>query len=306
MMNKKIQGGIFVFLGACCFGVLSTIVKTAYNEGYSVGQITGTQYLFGAIVLWTIYLIQKVFLDNTKSIDKGTCGSGQKNNKWWKVFIAGSFSGLCGVFYYQAVTILPASIAIILLMQYLWISTLIEAVFFRKKPHKMQLLSILIVLLGTVFAGGVFNESISLNIKGVLYGLLAATSYSIFLLASGRFGNEMPVFKKSALMITGSCLLIFLIYPPLFLFDGTLFSGLYKWGLMLAFFGTIITPLFFSKGMPHIGVSLGSILCAMELPVAVLCSRFILKEHVDALQWFGVVLILFAIVIINIRLKQRT
>ena len=39
-MNQKLRGGIFVFLGACSFGVLSTIVKTAYGEGFNVGQIT--------------------------------------------------------------------------------------------------------------------------------------------------------------------------------------------------------------------------------------------------------------------------
>lgn len=305
--DKRIQGGILVFLGACSFGILSTIVKTAYNDGYLVGQITGSQYMFGALVLWMIYFIQKFFRTTSNSHEGiGTQALyNKKNNKWWKILIAGSFSGLCGVFYYNAVTILPASIAIILLMQYLWISILIEALIFKKKPSSLQLIAVVIVLGGTILAGGIFSESVHLNIKGVVYGLLAATSYSIFLMASGRLGNDLPIFKKSALMITGSCLLIFLIYPPLFIIDGTLVSGLYKWGLMLAFFGTIITPLLFSKGIPLVGVSLGAILCAAELPVAVISSRFILKENVSFVQWVGVALILLAIVVTNLKVKKN-
>lgn len=305
-MNQKLKGGIFVFLGACSFGVLSTIVKTAYAEGYQVGQITGVQTLFGVLLLWSIYLIQKHFF-NTPSFYKENIS--QETNKItpkWKVAAAGSFTGLVGIFYYQAVSLLLASIAIILLMQYLWISILIEWIFFKKRPHKMQILAACIVFIGTLFAGGLFNESLHLNPKGLIFGMLAAISYSMFLLTSGRVGNEFPVFKKSALMITGSMIITWIVFPPLFLIDGTLFAGLYKWGAALAILGTVAPPLFFSIGVPKVGVSLGAILSAAELPVAVLSSRFILREDVQALQWIGVFLILGAIALTNMRIKKSS
>ncbi|MEA4904267.1 MAG: EamA family transporter, partial [Petrimonas sp.] len=70
---------------------------------------------------------------------------------------------------------------------------------------------------------------------------------------------------------------------------------------MLALLGTVIPPLFFSFGMPRTGVSLGAILSAAELPVAVVSSSLILREDVQALQWIGVFLILSAIVLTNIK-----
>ena len=106
-------------------------------------------------------------------------------------------------------------------------------------------------------------------------------------------------------MITGAMTITWLIYPPTFLFDGLLLEGLYKWGLLLALLGTVIPPLFFSIGVPKVGVSVGAILSAAELPVAVVASRFILKESVDGLQWFGVALILAAIILSNLRVKTR-
>lgn len=303
-MNQKLKGGVFVFLGACSFGVLSTIVKTAYGEGYSVGQITGTQSMFGMLLLWTVYVVQKYFL-NVPPIKKDENGNVySKPTPKWKVAAAGSFTGLVGIFYYQSVTLIPASIGIILLMQYLWISILIEWVIFKKKPHRMQIIAAAIVFVGTIFAGGIFNESLHLDPKGVIFGFLASISYSMFLMTSGRVGNEYPVFKKSALMITGSMILTWIVFPPMFFFDGSLIEGLYKWGLILALLGTVVPPLFFSIGVPKVGVSLGAILSAAELPVAVLSSHFILKEDVQALQWLGVMLILGAIALTNLKVGK--
>ena len=57
MNRNKFTGGIFVFLGACSFGVLSTIVKNAYKEGYTLGQITGSQAFLGMVMLWILYFL---------------------------------------------------------------------------------------------------------------------------------------------------------------------------------------------------------------------------------------------------------
>lgn len=297
-MNEKIKGGLLVFLGAMSFGVLSTIVTFAYEKGYTLGEITGTQAFFGMAILWTLYFITSY---KRKKAPNSTPKPQQKPTQWWRVSIAGIFTGLVGIFYYQCVKLLPASVAIILLMQYLWISILIEAVVFKKKPSRKQLILMAVVLIGTLFAGGIFNEIVALNVQGVIYGMLAATCYAIFIMASGRIGNEMPVLKKSALMITGSCFITWLIFPPLFFFNGVLWAGLYAWGLSLALLGTVIPPLFFSAGIPKVGVSIGAILSAAELPVAVISSAFVLHESVNALQWVGVALILLSIVATNIR-----
>lgn len=305
MMNTKLKGGLFVFLGACSFGVLSTIVKLAYGEGFTVGEITGSQSMFGMLILWSIYIFQRRILGIPSVREEVQEEKPSKTTPPWKIMIAGSFTGLVGVFYYQSVSLIPASIAIILLMQYLWISILIEWIFFKKKPHRMQVLAAAIVGVGTLFAGGVFNESLHLNPKGILFGFLAAICYSIFLMTSGRVGNELPPFKKSALMITGSMLLTWTIFPPLFLVNGVFLAGLYKWGLLLALLGTVIPPLFFSIGIPKVGVSLGAILSAAELPVAVTSSHFILREDVQTLQWLGVILILGAIALTNLKVKSK-
>jgi drug/metabolite transporter (DMT)-like permease len=292
----KLQGILMVFAGACSYGILSTFVKLAYAEGYTLGDVTGSQAFLGMLILWMIYFFQKT------TSPKNAYTAPQKKSTYPKLFISGITMGLVSLLYYSCVKEIPASIAIILLMQFSWITILLEGIFFNKKPTLLEIISILIVLLGTAFASGIFSKELAtLNLKGFIYGILAAVSYSIFILVSGKIGKNINPIKKSALLVSGACTFIFIILPPTFLFSGLLFTGLLKWGIILALFGTVIPPLFYSKGVPIVGVGLSSILSAAELPVAVMMSYFILHEEVSLLQWMGVIVILFAITLPNLK-----
>ncbi|WAC40473.1 EamA family transporter [Pedobacter sp. SL55] len=288
------KGILLVLFGACSFGILSTFVKLAYSEGYSLGDVTGTQALFGASMLWIIYLVQR----KTQSKDKP---KPIIKTHWIKLVLAGTFTGLVSLTYYQCVKLVPASIAIILLMQFVWISVLLELVFFKKKPNMLQVFAIIMILLGTIAASGYFEQSAAnLSIAGIGYGLVAALCYAIFLMLNGNLGNEYPPLQKSALMITGACMLIFAVLPPTFLFNGALGGSLLKWGLILAVFGTVIPPLCFASGIPKIGLTLSSILSSAELPVAVSMSALVLHEEVSLLRWIGVAIILSSMILPNL------
>lgn len=297
-MNFK---GIFLVLfGACSFGILSTFVKLAYAEGYTLGDVTGTQALFGVIMLWSIYLIQR--RTQAKVKPKPVI-----KTHWIKLLLAGTFTGLVSLTYYQCVKLVPASVAIILLMQFVWITVILELIFFKKKPNRLQMLAILFILVGTVAASGYFEQSAeNLSIAGIGYGLISALCYAIFLMLNGNLGNEYPPIQKSALMITGACILIFIVLPPAFLFNGALNGSLLKWGLILAVFGTVIPPLCFAGGIPKIGLTMSSILSSAELPVAVSMSALVLHEEVSLIRWIGVAIILSSMILPNLENLKKT
>ncbi|KQN28590.1 multidrug transporter [Pedobacter sp. Leaf41] len=295
-----LKGILLVFFGACSFGILSTFVKLAYHDGYSLGDVTGAQAFFGAVILWVLFFFQsRTSKYKTQKVKLIT--------PKWKMILAGICTGLVSIFYYQSVKLVPNSVAIILLMQFIWMSILLEFIIYKKKPSGLQFLAILLVLGGTVLASGMLETTISsLSYKGIGFGLLAAICYAGFLMLSGRIGNEYPPLQKSALMITGACILIFILFPPAFLFNGALNGTLLKWGLIIAVFGTVIPPLFYAEGVPRIGTALSSILSAAELPVAVMMAGFVLQEQVSFLRWVGVCVILSAMVLPNLKyLKKR-
>lgn len=272
-----------VFLGGCSFGILSTFVKLAYAAGYSMSEVTGSQVLVGTIIIWIVALITKKKKLNLR----------QK----LKLVLAGIPMGLTGLLYYQSLQTLEASLAIICLFQFIWIGTLIEWIFYKKRPSSGKILSIVILLSGSVLAAGLYGESVeTISFQGVLWGILAAFTFSIFIFLSGIIGKEVNAIQKSALLSTGGLIVIFSLFPPLFLLDLPTVIGIAPYGFILGIFGVVLPPLLFSIGMPHVGPSLGTILTASELPVAVIMSAFVLSEQISIFQWAGVALILGGIV----------
>jgi drug/metabolite transporter (DMT)-like permease len=291
------KGIAFVLLGACSFGILSTFVKLAYSEGFTLGDVTGTQVFFGLIILWVIVLLRRLF---------NAGGNSASLKESLQLIAMGTSTGLVSIFYYKCVQTVPASIAILLLMQFTWMSLLLDAIIKRKLPTLLQVGTVAMILLGTCFAGNLFSGSFQdISLPGVGFGLLAALCYTFFLMVSGAAGNSLHPATKSALLLTGATVLVFTIFPPVFLVNGSLLNGLFKWGLVLSVFGTVIPPLFFSYGIPKIGLGLSAILSSAELPVAVMMSSIVLQEQVVTVQWFGVLLILSAIVLSNLNSLRK-
>lgn len=253
--------------------------------------------LFGILFLWFLYLLKSFSPQAQKQYAKQT--------PKWKILLAGFSTGVVSILYYKSVELVPASIAIILLMQFIWISPIIELLLFKQRPSKRQAIGILFILLATVLATGVIESTIQeIDLLGVLYGLLAATAYAVFIIVNGRVGNDYPPVHKSALMVSGAGLLIFTVLQPFHLLTFEVDVRIYQFGLLLSAFGTVLPPLLYAYGMPKVGTSLGSILSAVELPVAVAMSFFVLHESVTVLQWIGVGAILAVVAWINLKPKQ--
>lgn len=280
-----------VFLGGCCYGLLSTFVKLAYASGYSAADVAGGQYLFGTLLIWVLVLFtRKQKLTAIQTV---------------KLLLSGIPFGLTGVVYYQALQTLNASLAIVFLFQFVWIGTLFEWIFYKKKPTNGKLISIAILLTGSLLAAGVVSEAgTTFSWQGAAWGMLSAFTFTTFLFLSGSVGKDTPPVLKTALISTGGMVVVFLLLPPMFLFDLPVLMGVAPYGLFLGFFGVLLPPLMFAIGMPHIGPGLGTILTTSELPVAVSMSALVLGEYVNLSQWFGVILILGGIVVGNITRKK--
>lgn len=282
------QYGLIVFLGGCSYGVLSTFVKLAYSAGFSVTEVTNSQYLIGTILTWIVFLFTKKQKLNAKQTGK--------------LLLSGIPFGLTGVFYYQALQTLDASLAIIFLFQFVWIGMLLEWIVYKKKPTKKKALSVGMLILGSVLGAGlVANSEVIISFLGIVWGLLSALSFSAFIFLSGSVGRDTPPALKSALLSTGGLITVLVLFPPVFLFDLPVLLGIAPYGLFLGLFGVALPPLLFSIGMPRIGPGLGSILTASELPVAIIMSSLVLSELVSITQWLGVSIILSGIVVGNLQ-----
>ncbi|SDZ38513.1 DMT family transporter [Bacillus sp. 166amftsu] len=279
---EKFKFSLLVLFGACSYGVLSTIFKLGFMNGFSAHELLGGQYVFG----WIGLLLLVLFFSRHNISKKQT----------FSLLAVGTTMSMTGIFYAISVEELPASIAVVLLFQFTWIGVVIEAVANKTLPSREKVISILILFAGTLFAGGVF-EGLGQNFstKGIIFGLLAAVSFSFYIFASGRVATTVPPYTKSFLMTTSATLIVCLIFPPTFLTDGALQAGLWKYAFFLGFFGVIVPVICFSIGVPKVGTGLGTILGAAELPTAIIASITLVHEVVSPLQWLGIIFILIGI-----------
>ncbi|YCA44960.1 DMT family transporter [Bacillus sp. JZ8] len=287
---KSWSYALLVFLGGCSYGVVSTFVKIGYSQGFKLSEITGSQYLLGSIMLWIISIfVPKVRL---------------KGKQWLTLILSGIPMGLTGIFYNQTLNYVNASFAIILLLQFTWISIILQYLFDKKVPTRTNLIATGIILFGSLLASGFLKSEIAFSLTGISFGLLAALSFALFIFLSGRTSIPIHPIYKSAIMTTGAALTIFILLPPVFLVNDSLTNGLWIYGLLTGLFGSVIPPILFNIGMPKVGGSLGTILSASELPTAVTMSTIVLHETVTLFQWIGVVIILAGIAYPNIKIRQ--
>jgi drug/metabolite transporter (DMT)-like permease len=218
--------------------------------------------------------------------------------------LAGTSLGMTSVFYYLAVKYIPVSIGIVLLMQTVWMGVLLEMILEKKIPSTQKIISVVIVLIGTVLATNLIKNKIPLDWHGIMWGVLAAASFTTTMFTANRVATDISSAQRSLYMLLGGAVIVFSfsIATQTAPYNFAIFL---KWGIVLALFGTIIPPMLMNAGFPLTGIGLGSIVSALELPVSVTMAYFLLKEEVNMTQWLGIILIILAIVIMNVNFKKR-
>ena len=295
--NNVLKGVFLVGLGATSYGMLATFVKIAYGEGFTTPEVTIAQFVYGILGMLLINMFQKA--------KKGNDVIKASRKNIFQLMLAGTSLGMTSIFYYLAVKYIPVSIAIVLLMQTVWMGVLFEMILEKKRPSNQKIISVIIILFGTALATNLIQSKVELDWRGIVLGLMAATSFTTTMFTANRLATHVSSAQRSLYMLLGGAVIVtgFAIATQTTPFNFEIFM---KWGIILALFGTIIPPLLFNAGFPLTGIGLGSIVSALELPVSVLMAYFLLSENVSLIQWIGIILIILAIVIMNVNFKKTT
>ena len=298
--NSVLKGVFLVGLGATSYGMLATFVKLAYADKGTSGlpftpaEVISAQFVIGIIAILLINAFQKS--------KKGVAVVKASTTNIKQLMLAGTSTGLTSIFYYLAVKFIPVSIGIVLLMQTVWMGVLLEMILEKKRPSITKIIAVIVVLMGTILATNLLQNNINIDWRGIVLGLLAAASFTTTMFTANRVAIEISSAQRSLYMLLGGAIivLIFALVTQKTPFNYDIF---YKWGIILALFGTVIPPMLMNAGFPLTGIGLGSIVSALELPVSVLMAFFILNEKVIITQWLGILLIILAIIMMNANIK---
>lgn len=122
---------------------------------------------------------------------------------------------------------------------------------------------------------------------------MSAFSYALYVVANGHTNTSRSLLLKSALIMTGSSIAIFVVGGGQIVGGFNFNVAFLYWVIGFTVFGTAIPTALFSMGIPKVGACLSSILMTVELLVAVLCASVILGERICVLQAVGIALVFF-------------
>jgi len=303
LLSSVLFCSILVLLASCSYAVLSTIVSLAVSAGYGIDVVLVGKFFYGWVILLIISAIvfavrkrQKISWDRKRVM----CLAG-----------TGIVMALVTVCYFHSLSYLPISLAVVLLFQYSWMGVVIESAANKRLPSKSKTVSCLVILAGTILAGGIIGSTISLsemNPIGILLGLSAAFCYALFVFLSGRVSTDMPPLSKSFSISTFGMLFVLLfvgtVYGGTAVLEGITNIGSLVYSIPLGIFGIAVPILFLAVGAPKISTGMATILNSAELPLEVLLAALIILEPVGPLRWIGVVIILLGIALPYIMEKR--
>ncbi len=285
---------VLVLIGASSYGVSSSIFKLANEDGWSSSHLTFAQILAGTAILWLVMGIR--FLRVRRGKPAASAANARVRRPWLKMVAIGIVGlAMTTMFYNESLARIDASLAIVLLFQFTWITILLESIRKRAWPKKPEWVAMLCIAAGTVLAVGLLEQDLSqLDRTGVAFGLLSAVTYSLFFFLTDFLPPEVDSISKSTVMSTASLAFVTLLhFPTAFAWgDGGSIIG---WGLLLGLLNTAVPFICFNAGIPKLGGGLAALLGSMELPAAVMTAFLLLGEPLTWWQAAGVALILVGI-----------
>lgn len=287
-MNNKLKGVVLTLLAASSFGAAAPVAKFIYQYQITPSFMLALRFLIASLFLWG-YIFA-----NRKRIN-------YKLNKQQLVImmiIGAVFYFFTTIFYYNAIRFIPVSIHVMIFYSYPFMVNIFAFFVLKEKTTKVQFISMSIAFLGLILTAFVSLYQVSL--LGIILSLVAALFNGGYILLLGM--------KK----INGIDSVVTAAYTNLFSsISFFIYCGITRetyvdiplkgwFGIVfIAIVSTAIAVIGLSKGIRLIGASKASIISTFEPLEGVILSFIFLGESMNIKQIIGIVLILYAIIMIN-------
>lgn len=280
-ISTTFTNSVLIFIAGSSYGFIVPVIKTANENGIFPSTVLPLQYLIALVASLIFVLVRRIEWSSPK--------------KLCEMAILGIFTGGTSICYYTAVTLLPSSAALTLLFQYVWISVLIECIHKRKLPTLSSVVSIAVILIGTVFATGLLDDSaISLDPIGVAFGAASAVFYALFLYFSGIIGVGQPTALRAVMLAAGGVIATSIVSPGAYI-AAVQTPQVWPYSFALSILGIIFPTTVINYASPKLSAGMVSIMASSELPVGILAAWVLVADVPSPLVIFGSILVLLGI-----------
>lgn len=282
-------GYIYVLLSAFFYATMGIIVKRAYALGMTPLMILTLISIAGAGVLWiVVFTLYRSELAHAKGCMK-------------RIIIQSIFgNAVTSLGYFYALKHLDVSIAALLLFTHPAIVLVLAAYFYHERFGLYHYLSLGATLLGSILVIKIYPFEVSqISAIGILFGVAASFGLAFVNFYGQKTLEQIHPVVLAAFTMTFVGLILCLMKPPVYLFDGTLGYEVFAYALFLAVVCGVLPNILILKGIKTIGASRASIISTFELPLTILLAFLFLGETMDALQVTGGILILVGIFLLE-------
>ncbi len=288
-------GSALIILAGCFWGSMGIFVRRLETYGFQPVQIVSIRVTLAALLFVLLLLIKE--------------RSGfQLSKRDIPLFLGLGFGSILffTVCYFTAITMMPLSTAAILLYTSpVWIM-LMSVLFFREKLNGKKLVALALAFAGCVLVSGISGEGVSP--AGLLVGLGSGIGYGLYsilgTIALRRYSSYTVTTYTFLFAAVGSWLIC---HPSDMLrkFSGAADLGFLLFFCILTALITAVIPfLAYTLGLESVEASKAGIIATIEPMVATLIGVVIFSEPLTALSAAGILLILSAVIILNLKPKK--
>lgn len=298
MGNEKVEkkGYLMIMFAAICWGLLGTFTKLLGAFNYDSMSIAAFRPTIAFIFYIILTLIQKP--SDFKTDLRGLI--------LFSIFGIIAYDGLFIGFSYAVEETSLATAVILLYTAPIFITIL--SYFFLGEPFtRNKLIALISTALGCfLMVEGYKPGNLQLNIVGILWGMLSAIGFAMQCVLGKIILKD---YSHRTLLVYGflfSALFLWIFRPPWVLFDNI--SGFTPLALILGIgvISTIVPNGLQASALKYVEASKAGILSNLEPVVGVILAFVLFDERLSILQWLGIALIIFSLVLVQYKRKSKT
>ncbi len=285
---------MLIIIAGCFWGSMGIFVRKLGTYGFSSIQIVSIRLTLAAMIFALALYIKdrKGFRISFRDIP---------------LFLGLGFGSILffTICYFTAITIMSLSTAAILLYTSpVWIM-LMSVLFFHEKLNRNKLIALALAFAGCALVSGISGGEMTLT--GLLVGLGSGIGYGLYSILGTIALRRYSPYTVTAYTFIFAAVGSWLICRPADMFYK--FSNAESPGFLIVFcfLTALITAVIpfgaYTLGLEHVEASKAGIIATIEPMVATLIGIVIFSEPLTIMSGAGILLILSAVVILNLKLK---
>jgi drug/metabolite transporter (DMT)-like permease len=279
-----------VVLAAFLWAMSGNAAKVLFNHGLSPIQLVQLRTTIASVVLFAGLLI---FRRQLLKIER-------RDIPYF--IMMGVILAAVHFTYLYTISLIPVAVAILIQYQSPILIALHARIFRKKRLSRFAVFAIMGAIAGCYLMVGAYNLALfSLNKAGILAGLVSAVVFALYAVKSEDGMSTYPAWTILTYALLVAAVIWNVVQPPFGAFRGG-YDAL-SWGLILyiAVFGTSLSFGLYSLGIRSIKATHASITATLEPVFAGIIAYALLGETLEPLQIAGGGLVIFSILLLQIR-----